>query len=892
MPSFSDDIETKITTLRGLYTLGTTIEICEMVKVAWSADPDDTFFYATWNITEQASVPPVDENDDPITVEVRLVPGNDSAWFLPVKVDSTVGDQEIDLELWDGDGVISDRLDTFGEGGKVTLYQWFPQVELLLRFWDGHLEFGDGSDGVTMKIKAAQGFRSTQEDEPNRGHYHNCGAVFGGLLATDAEALEFPECPFNKHRGGPIGTNDPDTGLPWTFCDRQGLQSCIDRGVLSGGIDPDKPWYHLSHNAIETTAVNNQTKGPRLYETSHGNDANLSEPVPVIMGTRRKYGCNPIDFRRDRNNRNPDQGFMQLLMEVCEGPVLNISQGNVTVGGNTQPVDPFHYSDRNGEIGQAAATEALQPFNYSGLAHFRYTFGPVNPEAEDPGAATADILVNGLRDVRVYYDAGNGLVGDYYRFNDFYDRMGRRFDSTIDFPSNSTPPIQALFSENGFCAEWNGYISFQYAELYTITTIQDDVVTVWIENTDLGDTPIINAATWPSTGSGTYTPSAINTHIPIRIRFKQTANPAFNPWSMTLKWQSASRSLQVIPNDHLFHDQTYQLEFTRNRVWHIARMLCDKRWGGGHDYAELNFDSWMAAAEWADILVGFTDPFGTIWIHTRALSDVELVARKEQQQIEDMCIAGRLSLPFMFDGKLCIEPLRALTSDELLAVPVFTDVLGDDCNILYEETDGAEMSTLRVHQQSIFELKNQIKVSIDDINNNYVDTPLRPFEDVDAQLAALRARGTIGRKINKEEFKLLGVTQEAQGTKLGWSLLDLGPLDRGGLANNLSVIFKVWFADALDLYESKVIKVVSPDRLTRYGFTYFRIMELDRSDELVYTLTCQAYNETYMAAFEDETPLDPPDPPMPPSPDPLPCILQFGTITYADNLLSIPIDPC
>src|SRR6185369_3171934 len=101
---------------------------------------------------------------------------------------------------------------------------------------------------------------------------------------------------------------------------------------------------------------------------------------------------------------------------------------------------------------------------------------------------------SGLRNIRVYYDAGNGLVGDYYRRNDFEERLTRKFASTINFASAMPLP------EEGFCVEFTGYISFQYAELYTITTIQDDIVSVWIENVDLLDTPIIDEATYPSTG--------------------------------------------------------------------------------------------------------------------------------------------------------------------------------------------------------------------------------------------------------------------------------------------------------------------------------------------------------------------------------------------------------
>jgi hypothetical protein len=86
--------------------------------------------------------------------------------------------------------------------------------------------------------------------------------------------------------------------------------------------------------------------------------------------------------------------------------------------------------------------------------------------------------------------------------------------------------------------------------------------------------------------------------------------------------------------------------------------------------------------------VRFTDTFGTNWDHYRALSNVDLNGRKIQQQIDDICLAGRLSRPFIFNGKIHIMPLRALTTDELAACPVFTDE-GDSPNVVFDEPEEA-----------------------------------------------------------------------------------------------------------------------------------------------------------------------------------------------------------
>jgi hypothetical protein len=145
-----------------------------------------------------------------------------------------------------------------------------------------------------------------------------------------------------------------------------------------------------------------------------------------------------------------------------------------------------------------------------------------------------------------------------------------------------------------------------------------------------------------------------------------------------------------LENVRIFTDPTdvtvYTEACTNNRVWQIARMLCDKRWGYRFDYSRLSLDSWIDAATWCDEYVRFTDTFGTNWDHYRALSNVDLNGRKVQQQIDDICLAGRLSRPFIFNGKIHIMPLRELTTDELAACPVFTDE-GDSPNVVFDEPE-------------------------------------------------------------------------------------------------------------------------------------------------------------------------------------------------------------
>ena len=82
-------------------------------------------------------------------------------------------------------------------------------------------------------------------------------------------------------------------------------------------------------------------------------------------------------------------------------------------------------------------------------------------------------------------------------------------------------------------------------------------------------------------------------------------------------------------------------------------------------------------------------------------------------------------------------------------------------------------------------------------------------------------------------------------------------------------------------------------------FEYFRVISIERQEDLKVKITAQAYNKTYMDSFEvdyDDVPGGPPEnPPTPvPGPTPLPptCLLGFGSIEYTDGVLQIPIPEC
>ena len=225
----------------------------------------------------------------------------------------------------------------------------------------------------------------------------------------------------------------------------------------------------------------------------------------------------------------------------------------------------------------------------------------------------------------------------------------------------------------------------------------------------------------------------------------------------------------------------------------------------GNDYSRLDIQSWIDAAAWTAELVYFTDEFGNVYQHTRSNSNVELTGRSGAQQIEDMCLAGRLSRPFLFQNKLHIEPQRALTNTELSACKVFSD-RGTSRNIV---VDDSGKSSLTRSSKSDLDLPNRIECTINDASRDFQETPIDPVESVSQQLKAGRIQGDSSLRTIIKKYSLLGVTDKNEAIKIAYSLLWFGEFGEGGTKNNLKISFQTFFLETLELHENKVIKVES-----------------------------------------------------------------------------------
>jgi hypothetical protein len=338
-------------------------------------------------------------------------------------------------------------------------------------------------------------------------------------------------------------------------------------------------------------------------------------------------------------------------------------------------------------------------------------------------------------------------------------------------------------------------------------------------------------------------------------------------------------------------------QYSTARAWWLLHAYRHKWWGLGADVRRFVLQDFRDLSAWFSEVITYRDKDGNAYTGPRSTFNAELLDRSAQQQIGDICLAGRCTVPFPYEGKLRVFPLKKLTDDELAAAQVFTDYdSGFDRNIVRDEV--TNKSSLTRSSVSARVLPNAIKITLDNDAKADKEEPLI-FDSEEAQLAAGRAFGDTGRQAVEKPYSLLGVTNVGEASRLGILLRDLGEFDEGGLENNLRVRFTTFFTNTLGLYKSKVIRVLSRSLVNRrtgvQKFEYFRVRSLRKLPNLLVEVSAQAYPVEYYAKTEDVVagvepgeiiPPDPfPDPNPGGSPGDRPRPVIFTDLaTYADRI--------
>lgn len=137
---------------------------------------------------------------------------------------------------------------------------------------------------------------------------------------------------------------------------------------------------------------------------------------------------------------------------------------------------------------------------------------------------------------------GVGLTGKYYDGNAFNTFKSQRVDPVIEYDLSTGAPALEL-TPTGFSVRFEGKIRFKYTETYTMTLVHNDSGKLWINNLT---TALINQA-----AAGTHTATFAATAdqwYDIKMEWTNAASDS----EFTLKWNSTSQPLEVVPQDRLY----------------------------------------------------------------------------------------------------------------------------------------------------------------------------------------------------------------------------------------------------------------------------------------------------------------------------------------------------
>lgn len=234
-----------------------------------------------------------------------------------------------------------------------------------------------------------------------------------------------------------------------------------------------------------------------------------------------------ITVQSDSDTTSTNKLFVGRLVNECTGLAMN---GVLPVSATTDGLV-------NGPLGRNSAPAFTKTFISIGAGVYQLT-ALVQPAAGDYSLLT-------------YILEAGGLFGQYYTNPYlFLDAEIDRKDPVLNFNWG----LGSIIIGNNRVSDlvsirWTGFIEAQYAEVYTITTVTNDYVRVWID-----DVLLVNKWDVACGGScGEQVELTLSTsNSPkfhhIRIEYYHKRGPA----SFGLYWSSDSQPYQVIPSNRLY----------------------------------------------------------------------------------------------------------------------------------------------------------------------------------------------------------------------------------------------------------------------------------------------------------------------------------------------------
>lgn len=670
------DLAVKLAELRTMQQNGISPRVAELAVIEWPA-PDGPIYYGTRIAADLLNKPELlDRLDGPI--ELRLRQG----MFLDVPTSAGISDDKVTFDFWDGDNELTRLTQTHGAGQRVEIYYYFSDVDLVVSEWWGHWQPPDEVDVDRFRGSAESGFRSSNLTLPSRAFFTGCQAVFGGLLHTQAE-IDEGDCPYNRHLGGSATGSDPS----------------------------------YQNNANGTIGASGQ-----FIKTSGGSDWNCgaSHNVPVNATDDARIRCVVLD------------GFSVVGFWVTDSPRTGNADCHVCLQFN--PTDhsvTFRWGNHDIQLFRANAArwtsgDEFEIIRRNGIYKVYKNASefvvadwiPPLPAAPAYLGVAVQFVGAGFSSVAV---AVGGDIGASPSFGLLEPSTGQPFTSC---PRNNLAACTARLGDTKSYLAFDTVIESHFVGQtkgpnLTVTArgnetnlkrplrviagqrhVSDlDLITFVVEpNTNHPEQGFVKCLFACSEGSvqsvntgkingATIAPEHTNYRTGERRQGQTSFSPNILNYSGTSlfmgraqgNFQNASaedlrgevdiqgsKDVRVYTSADEFSEQ-----YTAERGWWLLHIMRNKRWGYGLDAQRVLMQDFIDIDRWCREIVSVKDKDGNVLTGQRTTFNAELIDRTAQQQITDLCLAGRFSLPFPHRGKLRVLPLRR--ASELFSPAVFTD---------------------------------------------------------------------------------------------------------------------------------------------------------------------------------------------------------------------------
>jgi hypothetical protein len=251
----------------------------------------------------------------------------------------------------------------------------------------------------------------------------------------------------------------------------------------------------------------------------------------------------------------------------------------------------------------------------------------INENSAGSFAHTANRVINEYLNPQGYDRSWhqNGLVATYFDNNNFTGATITRRDPTVNFDWGAGSPDPAI-APTDFSVRWEGQVWAGYSETYTLYTLSDDGVRLWVNGQLLIDNWSYHAPTENSATINLLRGEKYN----IKLEYFQGGGGA----AMKLSWSSPSRPKEVIPEDRLFSGLGIRASYYNNLTFYgtpVTRIdpTINFDWGYGSPDPRIGPDIFSARWEgkvvprFSGIYTFYTlaDDGARLWVNGQLLVD-------------------------------------------------------------------------------------------------------------------------------------------------------------------------------------------------------------------------------------------------------------------------------